>query len=389
MARLSHGSKEGMRTWRAALLLAAIGILPAAEQATSADQGLSDLVLKIKAVGPEGAGNLAASDASRELAARGPEALPALLRALDGAGPLAANWLRAAIDSIAERALLAGRPLPAAELEAFLLDRTHDGPARRLAYEWIVKADPTAPDRLVPGMIDDPSVDLRRDAVARRLDAAGELFKKDDKPAAIAAYRSLFPAARDEDQVELIAKRMQELGEKVDVGRHYGFVRSWRLIGPFDNADGIGFAARYPPEDAAPAALDWSAEHPGKSGPVLWTEHATDERRGVVDLNKTLGKLQGVVAYGAAVLRAGEARPVSIRVGTPNAVKVWLNGKLLINCEEYHHGMSIDQYRGTGELEKGDNLILIKLCQNEQKEDWAQAWSFQLRACDLTGGGLP
>jgi hypothetical protein len=32
--------------------------------------------------------------------------------------------------------------------------------------------------------------------------------------------------------------------------------------------------------------------------------------------------------------------------------------------------------------------VLIKLCQNEQTDDWAQSWSFQLRVCDLTGGGL-
>jgi hypothetical protein len=378
-------------TWKASrtvLLIAAAGALAAAEPSPPGDQALSDLVLKIKAVGPEGAGNPAAGAASRELAGRGPEALLALLRALDGAGPLASNWLRAAIDSIAERAHLAGRPLPAAELEAFALDRSHDGPARRLAYEWLAKVDPSAPDRLVPGMIDDPSVELRRDAVVRRLAAAEELFEKAKKPTALDAYRNLFPAARDEDQVELIAKRMEELGEKVDVGRHYGFVRSWRLIGPFDNADGIGFEARYPPEDAAPAALDWTAQHAGKSGPVRWLESATDERRGVIDINKAIGKLQGVVAYGATVIRADEARPVSIRVGTPNAVKVWLNGKLIITREEYHHGMSIDQYRGTGRLEKGENVILIKLCQNEQKDDWAQSWSFQVRACDLTGGGL-
>jgi hypothetical protein len=381
-------TKTTWKAWGAALYLAAAGVLAAADPAPSADQALTDLVMRLKAVGPEGAGNLAASAASRELSGRGPEALPALLRALDGAGPLASNWLRASIDAIAERAQVAGRPLPAAEIEAFLLDRSHDGPARRLAYEWLARVDPSAPDRLVPGMIDDPGVELRRDAVARRLEAAEDLLEKAEKPAALEAYRKLFPAARDEDQVELIAKRIEELGEKVDVGRHYGFVRSWRLIGPFDSTGGIGFAARYPPEEAAPTAIDFGAQHPGKSGPVRWTEHTTDERRGVVDLNKALGKLQGVVAYGATVIRAGEAGPVSIRVGTPNALKVWLNGRLLIQCEEYHHGMSIDQYRGTGRLEKGDNWILIKLCQNEQTEDWAQAWTFQLRACDLTGGGL-
>src|SRR5262245_15473007 len=109
------------------ILLLATGTLAGAEPAAGGDPGLAELVARIKAVGPEGAGNPAAGAASRELAARGPEALPALLRALDDAGPVAANWLRAAIDTIAERELLAGRPLPAREFEAFLRDRSHDG----------------------------------------------------------------------------------------------------------------------------------------------------------------------------------------------------------------------------------------------------------------------
>jgi hypothetical protein len=31
---------------------------------------------------------------------------------------------------------------------------------------------------------------------------------------------------------------------------------------------------------------------------------------------------------------------------------------------------------------------LLKLCQNEQKEDWAQDWHFQLRICDASGAAV-
>jgi hypothetical protein len=36
-------------------------------------------------------------------------------------------------------------------------------------------------------------------------------------------------------------------------------------------------------------------------------------------------------------------------------------------------------------LKKGRNEILVKICQNEQTEDWAQTWDFQLRVCDALG----
>ncbi len=53
----------------------------------------------------------------------------------------------------------------------------------------------------------------------------------------------------------------------------------------------------------------------------------------------------------------------------------------------YHTGFPIDQYVGQGELQRGSNLILVKLCQNDQKEDWAQAWAFRLRSLRLARDG--
>ena len=38
---------------------------------------------------------------------------------------------------------------------------------------------------------------------------------------------------------------------------------------------------------------------------------------------------------------------------------------------------------------KGRNTILLKVCQNEQADAWAQVWDFQLRVCDAVGGAVP
>jgi hypothetical protein len=56
--------------------------------------------------------------------------------------------------------------------------------------------------------------------------------------------------------------------------------------------------------------------------------------------------------------------------------------------EEYHHGDALDATIGKGTLKKGENVVLLKVCQNDQKETWAQAWQFQVRLCDDTGGPL-
>ena len=107
-----------------------------------------------------------------------------------------------------------------------------------------------------------------------------------------------------------------------------------------------------------------------------------------MDFNKVIGKHMGVVAYATTDVDSPREQPVRIHVGSPNAIKLWLNGKPIATRDEYHHGMSMDQYQATGTLRPGRNTILIKLCQNEQTEEWAQNWTFQLRVCDLTGGGL-
>ena len=63
----------------------------------------------LRAVGPEGAGAEEAAAAWKILATAPPDFLPALLQSLDGANPLAQNWLRAAASTITDRAQRDGR----------------------------------------------------------------------------------------------------------------------------------------------------------------------------------------------------------------------------------------------------------------------------------------
>jgi hypothetical protein len=351
----------------------------------AAEREPAPFLARIKAVGKEGAGNAEAAKAWRELVRLGPSAILDILAALDDAEPIAANWLRSAIDTIAERTLADKKPLPAARLEAFVRDTRHAGRARRLAYEWLTRVDPATPDRLLPGMLNDPGAELRRDAIARAYQEARRLLDRGNKDAATIALRELFTAARDADQVERAAKDLQDLGVRVDLTAHYGFLTQWVLIGPFDNSKETGFARVYPPENK----VDLAAIHNGKKGEVRWAVFRTADPHGLVDLNKAIGKNMGAVAYAFATIHAAEERPIQLRAGSNNAIKMFLNGKLVYTREEYHHGMRMDQHVGTGTLRRGRNEILVKICQNEQTDDWAQSWSFQLRVCDALGGAVP
>jgi hypothetical protein len=235
-------------------------------------------------------------------------------------------------------------------------------------------------------MLQDPSAELRRDAVAAAMGAAKQRLDKGDKGAAVAAYRQALRGACDKDQVDAIAQRLKALGSPVDLAAHFGFVRTWHLVAPFDNHGGVGFKDAYPPEKG----VDLAAVYKGKGGKeARWAVHTTDSPYGAVDLNKALGKQKGAVAYAFAAVESPTARPVQLRVGSINAVKIFLNGKELFAREEYHHGVEMDQYVAAGALKAGRNEVLIKVCQNEQSEDWAQNWAFQARLCDAVGAAVP
>jgi hypothetical protein len=266
-------------------------------------------------------------------------------------------------------------------LESFLTDKRHDQRARRLAFEWIAKADSAAPDRLIPGMLDDPSLELRRDAVARVLKPAEAALEAGHNDQALAGFKQALGSARDLDQVKTITEALKKLGQPVDLPSHFGFVQDWYLVGPFDNLGGKGFDVAYPPEKEA----NFAAGYETPSGTLSWKREHTSDEYGQMDLNKLVGKHMGAAAYAACEFLSEQPHDVELRLGSENANKIWLNGKLLSSADVYHANGTMDQYVGVGQLKQGRNFILVKICQNEQKEEWAQDWKFQLRVCDPLG----
>jgi hypothetical protein len=376
-------------------------VLATATSASAANLAETQRALaRIKAVGMEAAGNQEAGAAWKELVSHGGDAILPTLAAMQDATPAAANWLRSAVNAIVEKEKAAGKKLPTDSLEAFLKDTKNLPASRRLAYEILVDADPKTPDRLLPSMLHDPSTELRRDAVAAALTKAEKLTGD----AAKTEYTRLLAAVRDEEQANTIADALDKLNARPDLKTHFGIVTRWMLAGPFDGAKGTAFDKSYDPEKK----VDLSATYKGKGDTeVKWVPHTAEadpppeknekgeigkiavENVGLVKLNKALAKHKDAVAYAFTIIESDKERPVEVRLGCINAVKVFLNGKEVFAREEYHHGMRFDQYVGSGTLKPGKNEILVKVCQNDQKEPWAQEWQFQLRMSDATGGALP
>ncbi len=358
--------------------------IPVLSLLLAATADLKQALETVRAVGPDGKGSAAAACAWQELAAAGIDQLPELLAGMDGASPLARNWLRAAVDQVLAGARAAKKPVPAAALEAFLKDARHDPQARRLAYELILEADPTAANRFLPAMLDDPSPELRRDAVARALDQAEKRAAAEPKGDAKPLFRQALAAGRDRDQIDKAARRLRDLGEPVDLAAQLGMILDWQLIGPFPNDDGKGVETAYPPEKE----INFNAAYDGKEGKVRWVDYVSKDEYGIVDVNVGLGQHLNVVAYAATAFTSKEARDVDIRLGCFTVFKLWVNGALVLARGDAYTGMRLDHYVAKARLKPGKNVILLKVCQAEPPPQLPKHWRFQLRVCDAGGKSI-
>jgi hypothetical protein len=366
------------------LLLVAISLSFSASSAHS--EIWEEPIAHILAVGPEGSGSREAAQACEALTSQGSLSLIPSLEAMAGANPLARNWLRSVVETVVAEAADAPGSLPTENMKTFILDRTQDPLARHLAFDLYGELHPDDVATLVAGMIDDPSPPLRREAVAVQIKEGNRLFEAKENDASARVFRSALDAARDVDQIDEIAKTLRKgLGQKVDLQRQFGFLSHWQVIGPFDNTDRSGFATVFPPEET----IDLSASYPGKENKMVsWIPYATSDDYGMVNLNTPYTPLKQVVGYAYTEYEAPGARRAELRLGCKNAWKIWLNGEYLFGRDEYHRGIRIDQYILPIELNEGRNTILVKVCQNEQEQDWTVEWEFQLRICDESGSAL-
>jgi hypothetical protein len=102
----------------------------------------------LRGVSKEGTGNEAAAKAWEKLVAAGAPALLPLLASFEGATPATQNWLRTAVDAIAEAEKQAGRKFDAKALTMFVTDVQRNPAARRIAFELLREQAPS-PSRMI------------------------------------------------------------------------------------------------------------------------------------------------------------------------------------------------------------------------------------------------
>ncbi len=156
-----------------------------------------------------------------------------------------------------------------------------------------------------------------------------------------------------------------------------GFVRSFWVVGPFDNERGRGFGVARGPEKG----IDLAAEFDGKERKVAWRHVPVAAPLAYVDLDAMLRPNDQAAAYAVAFVRADAAGPAALRIGSDEAVKAWWNGAEVLS-RDVRRPLGFDQDVVTVSLAEGWNVLLLKVC------DQTGAWGFRARLTALDGGPL-
>lgn len=353
-----------------------------AQDAPTIDQSIT----AIRGAGRLGAGFDKAILAANQLRQTPINQLAVLLDGLEEIDPIGENWIRGVVFDVVRRA----DDVPVERLAKYAMDRSNNPTGRGLAMELIQRNSPSKAQKLISKCLNEVSLPLREMAVQQKIDNAGEIEKEDPKTAK-AAYREALVAARHPQQLESIVISLRKLGEEdVSIGSAFAMIGKWNSLAPMNNENGVGYDTQYLPEKefSGNGSIDFDAEYKGKEGSILWRETTASGDKGEVDLAVAYDKEKGAVCYLYTEFDSSTSRPAQARLGCINANKVWVNGELVMANEVYHSGDLIDQYVAHFDLNKGTNRILLKICQNEQEQSWAQDWKFQFRITDPTGKAL-
>lgn len=340
---------------------------------------VSEFISTLTAIQSKGVGNSKAVKDWEAVSTLPSSAIPKLLAAMNKANDLGDNWIRSAVSEILDREK---DSFPEKEILAFLKDKQNTGSSRMFAFEIIQDKKTAFAQSLTPGFIDDPEPSLRRLAIENILLSA----RGSNKPKrAKALYEKVLSKGREVDQIKEASEALEEAGETIDIQSLMGFLPDWQTVGPFDNTGRKGFNTPFPPEEK----IDLDANYQGKEEKIKWSPFSTTDPFGMLDVNLQYGEVKEVLAYAHTTFRSDSVRPAQFRIGSKNAWKLWVNGKLLFARDEYHRGKTrVDQFIVNGQLREGENEILVKVCQNEQTQSWTKQWEFCLRITDPTGTAL-
>lgn len=134
------------------------------------------------------------------------------------------------------------------------------------------------------------------------------------------------------------------------------YVRNWRIIGPFPNADNKGLETAFGPEQA----VDLSADVIGRDSLKVRWQPAEAGTNGFVNFLNYYGNFDHSVAYAFATIEAPEEMESVLLFGSDDGAAIWHNGQQ-IYYRFIRRGANPGQEIIPLTLKKGENSFLAKV----------------------------
>jgi len=189
----------------------------------------------------------------------------------------------------------------------------------------------------------------------------------------------------------VLADALDRAGKPADADRGraaLGYVRKWRVIGPFENVSQSGFDKAFPPE----TEIAFNKSYPGADNLSLqWHDLLVVSRAGECLVGVALGDRAESAYYAVTAVNAAKAQPVWLHFNPTGASKIFVNGRQVFTDELMREAdlLDADPFRVRIELQAGWNTILVKLASSDYYEMNYNSVAFGLRLTTLQGGDLP
>jgi hypothetical protein len=171
-----------------------------------------------------------------------------------------------------------------------------------------------------------------------------------------------------------------------------GFINNWLLAGPFPNLgerpDNNGFnldyMKNYGGELNHVPANGMEIKIEGGTA-VKWQAYQSTDtvvNFFAIEQLKLEPSQEDILCYAACWVDSDADKEVELRIGSDDGYKLWVNHKL-VSEQNVYRAMEMDQETHKVKLNKGKNLILVKVTQ-----DWGE-FQFMLRVVNAEGKEVP
>ncbi len=174
-----------------------------------------------------------------------------------------------------------------------------------------------------------------------------------EKPSTNAVYRS-----RLQSRLASMLTDRGELSAAQEVSAALSPIKTWMIIGPFNNEENAGFGQTFGPE----TEIDYEKEYQGRDRKIHWQRLRHLDPAGAIDFDAVVYPNSNVLAYALTFLAVDSDTNAVLRFGAGSAVKVWLNDQQILSNDRDVE-FAPDQYVVPCRLRAGWNKLLFKVCE--------------------------